>query len=159
MGGSSMCSEACGSASLNPIENRGLCCTGAADREVAEEPNEGCIPHPSSMWELMRWGWTSLLQHGALDEGRPRLAANVVVACPPSFIITAGQVEGALWGVWPAGVTGIATHDGRVRLRHACGARPQSTPRRREGSHNSLAIHTGSIRVAAALHRGLLRHD
>ena len=77
-----MCSEACGSASLNPIENRGLCCTGAADRqrEVAEEPNEGSIPHPSSMWELMRWGWTSLLQHGALDEGRPRVGGLPTLA-------------------------------------------------------------------------------
>ena len=41
------------------------------------------------MWELMRWGWTSLLQHGALDEGRPRLAANVPcwwLAHPPSSL-------------------------------------------------------------------------
>ena len=33
MGGSSMCSEACGSASLNPIENRGLCLLHRSGRQ------------------------------------------------------------------------------------------------------------------------------
>jgi hypothetical protein len=36
MGGSSMCSEACGSASLNPIENRGLC--GGTERRLHPAP-------------------------------------------------------------------------------------------------------------------------